>query len=102
MKHRPARILAILIVSLLTPGIAVAADKILTVAASVFPDNLKAGTLTYAGLSLVAQTNDFLVARDDKGDLQPALATSWEAIDPTTMRFRLRQGVKFKIGRAHV
>src|SRR5471030_2304931 len=73
MKHRPARILAILIVSLLTPGIAVAADKILTVAASVFPDNLKAGTLTYAGLSLVA-------------------------IDPTTMRFHLRQGVKFSDG----
>jgi peptide/nickel transport system substrate-binding protein len=46
----------------------------------------------------VAQTNDFLVARDDKGDLQPALALSWEAIDPLTMRFHLRPGVKFTDG----
>src|SRR5476651_681204 len=103
MKRGFMHMLAILLATLFgSASDAAAADKVLTVAASVFPDNLKAGTLTYAGLSLVAQTNDFLVARDNRGDLQPALATSWEAIDPTTMRFRLRQGVKFKIGRAHV
>ena len=59
-----------------------AADKVLTVGAAVFPDNLRAGNLTYAATSLVAQTNDFLVSRDDKGDILPALATRWEAIDP--------------------
>src|SRR5882757_10429941 len=99
MNRRPAAILAILIASLLaTGGVAVAADKTLTIGAAVFPDNLRAGTGTYASLSLLAQTNDFLVTRDNKGDLQPALATSWEAIDPTTMRFHLRQGVKFSDG----
>jgi peptide/nickel transport system substrate-binding protein len=77
---------------------AFAGDKTLTVGAAIFPDSLRAGNLTYAALSLVAQTNDFLVARDNKGDLQPALATRWEAIDPTTMRFHLRQGVKFSDG----
>ena len=75
-----------------------AAGKTLTVGAAIFPDNLRAGNLTYAATSLVAQTNDFLVARDDKGDLQPALATKWEAIDPVTMRFHLRSGVKFTDG----
>ena len=99
MNCRPAAILAILVASLFAAsGIAVAADKTLTVGAAVFPDNLRAGTGTYASLSLLAQTNDFLVTRDNKGDLQPALATSWEAIDPTTMRFHLRQGVKFSDG----
>ena len=51
-----------------------------------------------AATSSVAQTNDFLVARDDKGALQPALATSWEVIDPVTMRFHLRPGVAFTDG----
>jgi len=98
MKYAPAPVLAVLFASLLAPSGAMAADKVLTVGASVFPDSLRAGVLTYAALSLVAQTNDFLVTRDNKGDLQPALATSWEAIDPTTMRFHLRQGVKFSDG----
>ena len=75
-----------------------AAGKTLTVGAAIFPDNLRAGNLTYAATSLVAQTNDFLVARDDKGDLQPALATKWEQIDPLTMRFHLRPGVKCSDG----
>lgn len=79
-------------------GPVLAADKVLTVGAAIFPDNLRAGNLTYAATSLVAQTNDFLVARDDKGDLQPALATRWEVIDPTTLRFHLREGVKFTDG----
>src|ERR1700730_478272 len=91
----PAVLLAALLV-LDSPVLA--ADKVLTVGAAIFPDNLRAGNLTYAATSLVAQTNDFLVARDDKGDLQPALATRWEVIDPTTMRFHLREGVKFTDG----
>ena len=77
---------------------ALAADKVLTVGAAVFPDSLRAGTSSFASLSLVSQTNDMLVMRDDKGDLHPGLATSWEAIDPTTTRFHLRQGVKFSDG----
>ena len=46
----------------------------------------------------MAQTNDFLVARDDSGALRPALALKWEATDPVTMRFHLRPGVKFTDG----
>ena len=44
-----------------------AAGKTLTVGAAIFPDNLRAGNLTYAATSLVAQTNDFLVARELDG-----------------------------------
>src|SRR5688572_19875869 len=48
---------------------------------------------------------DTLVMRDKDLKVIPGLATSWELVNPTTWRFKLRQGVKFhdgKIGRAHV
>ena len=77
---------------------AFAAGKTLTIGASVFPDSLRSGTSSYASLSLLEQTNDPLLARDNKGDLHPALATSWEQTDPTTLRFHLREGVKFSDG----
>lgn len=41
---------------------------------------------------------DYLVMRDGKGDLQPALATSWEQVSDTAMRFKLREGVLFHDG----
>jgi peptide/nickel transport system substrate-binding protein len=41
---------------------------------------------------------DPLVDLDADGKLQPALATSWERLSPTTIRFKLRQGVKFHDG----
>ncbi len=68
-------LLATAAAALATP--AFAADKVLTVAASVFPDSLRAGTSSYATESLLNQTNEMLVTRDNKGDLHPALATSW-------------------------
>lgn len=39
-----------------------------------------------------------LVTRTPDLQLQPALATSWENIEPTVWRFTLRQGVKFHDG----
>ncbi len=89
MKRRTALALATLLAPLLT-GVAGAAGKSLTVGASVFPDSLRSGTSSYASLSLLEQTNDPLVARDNEGGLHPALAASWEMVDPTTMRFHLR------------
>ena len=41
-----------------------------------------------------------LVGRDRKLALVPALATSWEQVNPTTWRFRLRPGVKWSDGSA--
>src|SRR5687768_564190 len=41
---------------------------------------------------------DTLVMRDRDLKVIPGLATSWEQINPTTWRFKLRQGVKFHDG----
>ncbi|MBB6486292.1 ABC transporter substrate-binding protein [Rhizobium lusitanum] len=41
---------------------------------------------------------DPLVRRNKNLQLEPALATSWEVIEPTRWRFKLRQGVKFHEG----
>jgi len=41
---------------------------------------------------------DTLVMRDKDLKLIPGLATSWEQVNPTTWRFKLRQGVKFQDG----
>lgn len=41
---------------------------------------------------------DYLVMRDVTGEVQPALATSWEPISDTAWRFTLREGVVFHDG----
>src|ERR1700737_1636871 len=41
---------------------------------------------------------EFLRYSDNKLVLKPALATSWEQVNPTTWRFKLRPGVKFHDG----
>ena len=48
--------------------------------------------LTYAAIF------DTLTRVSRDGDLMPVLATRWEAIDDTTWRFDLREGVKFSNG----
>ena len=56
MKRRPFLAAAVLVSSLLASGdLAFAAEKTLTVGAAIFPDNLRAGNLTYAALSGLAQ-----------------------------------------------
>lgn len=43
-------------------------------------------------------TAETLVVLDAEGDLQPALATAWSAVDDRTWRFELRDGVVFHDG----
>ncbi len=85
---------------LLSASAATAQDKTLVVGAAVFPDNLSTSTSSFAALSLAYQTMDPLVLRDNNGKLLPGLATAWEAVDPQTWRFTLREGVKFHDGEA--
>jgi peptide/nickel transport system substrate-binding protein len=47
---------------------------------------------------IVTQIYESLVSRDREFRLEPALAVSWQAIDPRTWRFRLRPGVEFHDG----
>lgn len=49
-------------------------------------------------LSFLNHVYEGLVRYDDHLKIEPALATSWEIITPTTWRFHLREGVKFQDG----
>ncbi len=49
-------------------------------------------------LSFASNIYEPLVQHDKKLKLEPALATEWSQPDPTTWRFKLRQGVKFHDG----
>jgi peptide/nickel transport system substrate-binding protein len=49
---------------------------------------------------VVTQIYEGLVDRDRHFDLEPSLATSWQQIDATTWRFRLRPNVRFHDGSA--
>lgn len=75
------------------------ADTTLTVGASTFPDSLMTGISSATSESLILQTYDTLVARDNDGNFVPGLAESWEARDDTTWRFSIRKGVKFHDGK---
>ncbi len=48
--------------------------------------------------TVLDQVNGFLARYDEDFNVVPALAESWEYIDDTSLRFHLRQGVKFHNG----
>jgi peptide/nickel transport system substrate-binding protein len=49
-------------------------------------------------LGFLGNVYEGLIRRDPDLDIQPALATSWEVLEPTKWRFHLRKGVKFHNG----
>jgi len=59
------------------------------------PHHYKAGGIDLAVLDLLM---DGLVTFDRRMNIVPQLATSWEWLDNTTLRFELRQGVVFQDG----
>ncbi|MGG3884033.1 ABC transporter substrate-binding protein [Brevibacillus panacihumi] len=67
----------------------------LTKDVSSFDPHASLNTLTG---SVLVNTFDYLVVKDRDGKFKPNLAESWENIDDTTWRFKLRQGVKFHNG----
>jgi peptide/nickel transport system substrate-binding protein len=83
--------------------------------ALALPALADAGTLRWAGRGDMQTTDphsqnenltnninqlvyEFLIVRDKKLGLQPALAESWTQVNPTIWRFKLRPGVKFHDG----
>lgn len=49
-------------------------------------------------MNMMLLVHDALVRRDEKLQIVPALATSWEIVEPTRWRFKLRPGVTFHNG----
>jgi len=80
------------------PGALAQPARALVCGASVFPDSLRPGISSFASESLLKQTNEPLLSRGNDGALSPALATDHVQLDPTTVQFRLRRGVRFHDG----
>ena len=85
--------LLLVLAAALAPG-ATARASVLRVASAFDPQTMDPHALALLYHSRVAfQVYEFLVNRDEKFKLEPALAVSWQATGPTTWRFRLRPGV---------
>ncbi|MBI3156709.1 MAG: ABC transporter substrate-binding protein [Burkholderiales bacterium] len=98
MNPRPGRLARWLGVLLLAAGCAAQAAT-LRIASAFDPQTLDPHALALLYHSRVAyQLYDSLVGRDEQFRLEPALATSWQQLEPTRWRFRLREGVRFHDG----
>lgn len=71
----------------------------ITIATPIDPESLDpAYDTSIKAISVMSQVYDGLVWRDSNGELVPALAESWEFLEPTKLQMNLRQGVKFHNG----
>lgn len=102
MSRNSCRILIlVIVVSLLLAGsMSVSAqDERAKVAVDAPPRTMNPhGSDADSNLSVMSNFFEGLLQRNTKGELKPALATSWERIDSLTWRFELRKGVKFHNG----
>jgi len=102
MSRNSSRILILFVVlSLLLAGSmsVLAQDQKVTVATDTPPRTMDPhGSDADSNLSVMSNFFEGLLQRNTKGELKPALATSWERIDRLTWRFELRKGVKFHNG----
>jgi peptide/nickel transport system substrate-binding protein len=89
-----------LLASVAIVGAASAQAETLSVGLASFPESLQPGLSTNVSLNVNRQMMDGLTARDNAGTIVPNLAERWEIISDTTMRFHLRDGVKFHDGSA--
>lgn len=53
---------------------------------------------TISNFQVVDSINDFLLVFDENGNMQPSLCTSWEAVDPVTYVYQIRNDVLFSDG----
>ena len=76
-----------------------AQTKTLRIASAFDPQSMDPHALALLYHSrVVYQIYESLVGRDEQYRLEPALATSWEMVSPTSWRFKLRTGVSFHDG----
>jgi len=78
-----------------------AAPVALRVATAFDPQTMDPQALALLYHTRIAfQLHESLVSRDEKFNIEPALALSWQMTSPTTWRFKLRPGVSFHDGSA--
>src|SRR5712692_11369870 len=104
MTHR-RRSTCVLLVTLLaivavaTPGLAQKRGGTLTIVRPTDPVSLDPHFETTApGAWVYSNVLESLIAIDEKLQLHPKLAASWEIMSPTRVRFKLRPNVKFHDG----
>ncbi len=100
LSRAPIRLARVVLAGaiLSAPMSGLAAEKVLTIGAAIFPDSLSTSVSSFAALSLNLQTTDTLVRRNNDASLSEGLAVKWEPQNDTTWRFQLREGVKFHDG----
>ncbi len=99
MRSIRHKTLAAIVLALLMPVAALAQGKTLRLASAFDPQSMDPHSLALLYQTRVAsQIYEGLVNRGKDYKLEPSLATAWEMVNPTTWRFRLRQGVKFHDG----
>ena len=92
------KLLSALLLALI-PFVAVAQGKVLRFASAFDPQTMDPHALALLYQTrVVTQIYEGLVNRGKDFKLEPSLATSWEMVNPTTWRFKLRAGVKFHDG----
>lgn len=97
-----ASVAALLSLAMTVPTTASAQDKIITIVLPEEPDSLDNCNAARSAVGRVIRqnVNESLIELDpNDGSLVPRLATSWEQINETTWRFKLRQGVRYSDGR---
>jgi peptide/nickel transport system substrate-binding protein len=94
-----ARTLLSTLVLALIPLVGMAQGKVLRFASAFDPQTMDPHSLALLYQSrVVTQIYEGLINRGKDFKPEPSLATSWEMVNPTTWRFRLRTGVKFHDG----
>lgn len=89
---------ALLLAVLLALGSAHAQPQV-TVAVASLPTHFDPQNNNSAAVSgIIINLFEYLLMKDANGQFQPALATSWESVDPLTWRVTLREGVVWHDG----
>jgi peptide/nickel transport system substrate-binding protein len=98
MRMQARKLLSTLLLALI-PFVAVAQGKVLRFASAFDPQTMDPHALALLYQTrVVTQIYEGLVNRTKDYQLEPSLATSWEMVNATTWRFKLRPGVKFHDG----